>query len=145
MFVTQCYSGVISGCYRTKSSSSPPPMHQGTRPLPWATLESIDHHTRNYCHLVKSIIFFFNILLRFHFLRKLEKKRSCKLQLYFFSPAFTRWFLLKMIWLQSKSECASLHDTSRKITVELLQVIKWRDLYCFSQLLTDLIYTVAGG
>ena len=50
-----------------------------------------------------------------------------------------------MIWLQSKSECASLHDTSRKITVELLQVIKWRDLYCFSQLLTDLIYTVAGG
>nr|XP_022332154.1 serine/threonine-protein kinase ATR-like isoform X2 [Crassostrea virginica] len=59
------------------------------------------------------------------------------------SFAFTRWFLLKMIWLQSKSECESLHDTSRKITVELLQVIKWRDLYCFSQLLTDLIYTVA--
>ena len=73
VFVTQCYSGVISGCYRTKSSSSPPPMPQGTRPLPWATLESIDHHTRNYCHLVKSIIFFFSILLSFHFLRKLEK------------------------------------------------------------------------
>nr|XP_034325117.1 serine/threonine-protein kinase ATR isoform X2 [Crassostrea gigas] len=59
------------------------------------------------------------------------------------SFAFTRWFLLKIIWLQSKTDCSGLHDTCLKITVELLQIIKWRDLYCFSQLLTELIHTIA--
>lgn len=58
--------------------------------------------------------------------------------------AFSRWFLLKMIWLQSKPECTGLHNMCQKITVELLQAIKWRDLYCFSQLLTELIHTVTG-
>jgi hypothetical protein len=58
--------------------------------------------------------------------------------------AFSRWFLLKMIWLQSKPECTGLHKMCQKITVELLQIIKWRDLYCFSQLLTEIIHTMAG-
>ncbi|XP_064609491.1 serine/threonine-protein kinase atr-like [Liolophura sinensis] len=59
------------------------------------------------------------------------------------SHAFTCWCISRILRLLSHKGCASLHHKCRDTISQFLQVIKWRDLVAFHNILSELIHCAA--
>ncbi|XP_021368561.1 serine/threonine-protein kinase atr-like, partial [Mizuhopecten yessoensis] len=59
------------------------------------------------------------------------------------SYAFTTWCLAKLLRLLSSSQCANLHQKCISVVVDLLQLVKWKDIHFYNSLLSSLIHSIA--